>query len=198
MPNWITNKVEVIGNGQDLVDLRNLMHTDDNYKFDFHKIVPMPEELQETVCPFKGTPEDSKRMKEKYGADNWYDWAINNWGCKWNAGEVSYSQITEISAGKFILSITFETPWSVPAPLMLALGKRFDKCHFKGMYADEDLGSNFGEYEIENGQGLFFCCYDFDDLQNGTRALDVLFACKPYAEDAWDKETCEFNWSIYE
>lgn len=197
MPNWITNKVEVIGKGQDIVELRNLMHTDDNFQFDFQKILPMPEELSDTTSPYQGTPEESKRLKEKYGANDWYSWSIENWGTKWNASEVTYSEVTKMDDGRFIMDITFDTAWSVPAPFMLALGKRFDKCHFKGMYADEDLGSNYGEYEIENGQPLFFCCYEYEDLCNGTKAREVLFECKPYAEDAWNEKTCEFDWSLY-
>ena len=27
-------------------------------------------------------------MEQEYGHTNWYDWSIDNWGCKWNCSDV--------------------------------------------------------------------------------------------------------------
>ena len=31
------------------------------------------------------TEKDKERFRELYGASDWYDWCVKNWGCKWNA-----------------------------------------------------------------------------------------------------------------
>lgn len=70
---------------------------------DFEKIIPMPPELKKTKAP-----------KDK---PNWYDWAVENWGTKWNSYE---GNVTEEG-------ISFTTAWSPPAPVIAALAKQVDK-----------------------------------------------------------------------
>ncbi len=48
----------------------------------------------------------AENLVKKYGADNWYDWSLNNWGCKWNAN----SEPVEDGDYEF----RFETPWGEP------------------------------------------------------------------------------------
>ena len=48
----------------------------------------------------------AENLVKKYGADNWYDWSLNNWGCKWDAN----SEPVEDGDYEF----RFETPWSEP------------------------------------------------------------------------------------
>ena len=47
-------------------------------KWDF-----MPKEIKNTTAPSNLSPEDSKKLKDLYGFDNWYDWCCENWGTKW-------------------------------------------------------------------------------------------------------------------
>ena len=49
----------------------------------------MPEDLRSTVkrcdnATSKWQKENSRLLQEKYGADNWYDWSVANWGTKWD------------------------------------------------------------------------------------------------------------------
>lgn len=48
---------------------------------------PRPEELEKTTSPARIgeniTKEESDRLIELYGHNNWYDWALHNWGTKW-------------------------------------------------------------------------------------------------------------------
>ena len=53
------------------------------------------------------TPECARNLMKKYGTDNWYDWAIRNWGCKWDA-----TMSDSIEDGDY--EFRFETPWSIP------------------------------------------------------------------------------------
>jgi len=78
-----------------------------------------------------------------YGCDTWYDWCCENWGTKWNACEVYVDED----------SISFQTAWSVPDPILEAFAYICDKYNvtFEGEYADEDRGNNAGHISSDNG-----------------------------------------------
>ena len=83
---------------------------------------------------------------KRYGERDWYDWSIENWGTKWNAGDtVVYSDVIE-----------FQTAWSTPIPVFVELSKRLKDTTIAVDYADEDIGSNCGTLEFFNGQMLQF------------------------------------------
>ena len=78
---------------------------------------------------------------KRYGERDWYDWSIENWGTKWNAGDtVVDSDVIE-----------FQTAWSTPIPVFVELSKRLKDITITVDYADEDIGSNCGTLEILNG-----------------------------------------------
>jgi len=72
---------------------------------------------------------------KKYGAKNWYDWKVKNWGTKWNAGDD-----VDIGEGDGILEYTFDTAWSPPNPIAEALSFRFPDCIFILSYKEEGMG----------------------------------------------------------
>ncbi len=90
------------------------------------------------------TKELSNLYMEKFGANNWYDWACNNWGTKWNAGSCDANG----ADGDYI---SFETAWAHPEPLFRNMSKRFPELAFICSYADEDMGSNCGLSAYRNG-----------------------------------------------
>lgn len=83
-----------------------------------------------------------KENKDKYGDMTWYYWCINNWGTKWNAHEV-YRGGSELQ---------FQTAWAFPKPVIEQLAELAAKygVSFKGKYADEDMGSNTGEFYTDS------------------------------------------------
>lgn len=102
----------------------------------------------------------------KYGYVDWYDWSYAKWGTKWNA----YQQ--ELVKEK---AVSFQTAWSTPEPIIKTLSKKFPEVLFHIAYADEDLGSNCGEYTYEKGE----LTYQKDHDKEG--ALGHKFAC-----DLWN------------
>lgn len=80
---------------------------------------------------------------EEYGAPDWYDWRINNWGTKWNAYETKLLNDN---------SIGFQTAWSTPLDIIKALSLQYPSLQFEVKYADEDYGYNVGEYTYKNGE----------------------------------------------
>lgn len=89
--------------------------------------------------------------------DNWYDWSIDNWGTKWDVTETF-----EDEEG----FICFDTAWSTPIELISYLSEKYTLLTFEVHYADEDLGSNCGMYQLNNGQEI------------GSELHDVENACK--------------------
>ena len=146
MPNWVKNKVTVKGDSEQKKTLFEMF----SKRVDFEKIVPMPEELKNTISPVRYerlTHEERikcNELKRKYGADNWYDWAWKNWGTKWNACDsiIDKSEST----------MEFDTAWATPGKIFILLSKQFDKLVFTVEYADEDLGYNCGVAEYQNGK----------------------------------------------
>jgi len=83
---------------------------------------------------------------EECGHFYWYDWNCDNWDTKWNA----YSQPQEgYSADSTVFM--FNTAWSHPAKIIMALSKKLPTTTFDIKYADEEIGNNCGTYTIKGG-----------------------------------------------
>ena len=54
---------------------------------------------------------------QKYGYLTWYDWAIDNWGTKWN----SYANHGPYWESPNSLVYTFDTAWTAPLPIIVTL-----------------------------------------------------------------------------
>lgn len=153
MPNWITN--QLYSDAETIKKIVSLVKSEDS-EFDFNKILPMPEELVGTTAPSrivseteyainpdKGITESmSNELNKKFGSNNWYDWAIHNWGTKWNACDIYISNEM----------IEFNTAWSNPMPIFQKLSEMFPDSNFEVMYADEDFGHNTGKYKLFEGE----------------------------------------------
>jgi len=139
MPNWCYNRVEVYIEDEEEVKRWKETVESKESKFDFNKIVPMPEELEGTVKGTNHVP--SEELKEKYGADNWYDWSINNWGVKWNVYPLSEDEIDD--NGDYI-QYTFDTAWGPPHEIFYALRRKFPDVSISWFY--DEPGMQFAGY----------------------------------------------------
>ena len=82
---------------------------------------------------------DNERL---YGCRDWYGWSTDNWGTKWNAYSTNDTDTDEVS---------FETAWSNPYPVIVALSAKYPEAVFHLRFADEDFGHNVGEYSLKSG-----------------------------------------------
>lgn len=71
------------------------------------------------------------------------DFAREVWGTKWNACDSTH----DADAG----TARFDTAWSCPEPVLVALSKKFPDDRIEVQYADEDIGSNCGAFALLNG-----------------------------------------------
>lgn len=170
MPNHVTNQVTFLGSTERIKELREKCKGEAS-PFSFQSFYPMPEALMGTTSPSKIVTEQELQewkdklakgeLKEwekdyrpitqkesdlymlKYGADNWYDWHLQNWGTKWDC--YSHIQLDDSQ-------IHFDTAWSTPIKAMLQLSELFDDITIEVKYADEDFGSNVGKYTLQGGE----------------------------------------------
>jgi len=86
------------------------------------------------------TEKDKERFRELYGASDWYDWCVKNWGCKWNA-QTDYCNSDEVG---------FQTPWEEPYNWIHHLSLKFPN-HKIWVEWEEEQG--YGEiYSITDGK----------------------------------------------
>ena len=90
-------------------------------------------------------------LMAKYGCADWYEWAIRNWGTKWNAYDVTEWGIVSQDKGELSASIYYETAWSPVTQLLLTVSRDYPTLEFYHEFADEG-GSFLGSEVILNGQ----------------------------------------------
>ncbi len=84
------------------------------------------------------------RNLENYDAINWYEWAINNWGTKWNASDFETSDDDK--------SLTFDTAWDPSVEIMLEISRQNPDIRFGYLYSDEAIGSHVGYMLVQAGR----------------------------------------------
>jgi hypothetical protein len=87
---------------------------------------------------------------QKWGSKDWYEWSIKNWGTKWNTSDSYYEGDT----------LSFQTAWSLPESVLIKLSEMFPDITICVVYADEDIGSNCGEFQLVNGNIENYIEYD--------------------------------------
>ena len=147
MPNHVTNKITLFGGQENIDKILDLIKGEDTC-IDFNKIIPMPD----TVYRGDLGPDERKL----YGANNWYDWRVRNWGTKWNA----YSTYLD----KENNTIEFDTAWACPLEFLYKFAEMCDKydVRFEGKWADEDCGCNVGTFYSDDGQ------FYYDYMENNS------------------------------
>jgi hypothetical protein len=136
MPNDCNNGLEVRGNK---AALRKFVAAakDAKGQFDLTQFMPMPAELKKVPAPIR-SKRLAARFKRKYGANDWYDWAVNNWGTKW--GAYNSGDWRESRGGRAQL-ITYNTAWApFGRKLLLAVSAMFPDLRFTIWYDEPGFG----------------------------------------------------------
>jgi hypothetical protein len=144
MPNYCNNVVEIQGP-------QHILKTLVDHKLDFQKIHPYPPELDITAG--REGADDSPEQKAlvaaeesnlaKYGYRNWYDWCVNNWGTKWNAGgdndamQVDYD---EDVGNQGIALFQFDTAWAPPLGVLEKLMDTHPELSIECRYHEPGVG----------------------------------------------------------
>lgn len=154
MPNHVTNIIH------STVEVVHALLTEDGV--DFERVIPMPDNvirggigqakidgvMQKVYYVETPDPEDPAKfirsaLPYPEGATDWYEWSIENWGTKWNAYDDEVLEDDTVAR--------FDTAWSHPFPVVKQLSRDHPDDVIAVVYADEDLGCNFGAYFIQGG-----------------------------------------------
>jgi hypothetical protein len=123
MPNWCRNQITIQSKDKKLIEGINNDLGDMNGKGLLHYMYPMPLELRDTT---KGSnSETNQEFIDKYGFDNWYDWALHNWDTKWDVDfELDFYDVNDC------ILLEFNSAWSPP----LAVWQKFVDRYPKGTF----------------------------------------------------------------
>ena len=89
MPNWSDNQITITGPNSVIDKIEKIVKEDSpeiqNGLLQFFH--PMPKALVDTeagpIAKTKAEKNERKARKLECGAENWYDWRVNNWATKW-------------------------------------------------------------------------------------------------------------------
>lgn len=161
--------------------LKDYLNTDENGEvtLSFQKIIPMPEELRSTTSP---TPTNIDKnlqasLIKKYGVDNWYDWAVKNWGTKWDSYDGYLSED----------AISFQTAWSPPLPVITALAQKL-KTPLVLQYLEEGCGF-VGEFHAAADGTTYDECYD--SVEEAPQELLDKVGYQPWEDEEFEEEVEE-------
>ena len=100
------------------------------------------------------TKERRKYLLDRYGYDNWYDWAYKNWGTKWGCYDNEYDDGT----------YRFTSAWG-PIDDSIILEFLVKDIPTFSYYFEEEQGWG-AEFEFENGEETRGVSWDTPDLEH--------------------------------
>jgi len=113
MPNWCNNQITITGPNSVIDKIEKIVDEKQETEGLLQFMYPMPEGLKNTTADMT----EDKEMIKKYGYSDWYGWATNEWGTKWDLTEfygVDRQYLTETSEGESTISFAFDSAWSPP------------------------------------------------------------------------------------
>jgi hypothetical protein len=169
MPNWVTNSLTVTSNGDvdnaemaEFLSLvgkevpqgwakdengEDIIRYDDNGGFSFMAYVAPPADKIEEYFGQRGIVGGEQVGDTEY---NWYNWNNDNWGCKWDCGEVYVHSDIESDPTEF--HATFQTPWSPPEEFLRNLIERFPTLSYTLDWEEEQGFGAVWDYDPTNAE----------------------------------------------
>ena len=158
MPNWCANDLYISAMNKHKLDAfaqKVGLKDRGSATFDYGKILPEPDYEKVEVLPT--FPTITGHNKPVDSSQAWWDWRVQNWGCKWNINELDIPPIwgkwEQYGDHKDVhyIHIQFESPWSPPEPVIIAAGEQHPELVFALHYFEPGVGFE-GELVILNGE----------------------------------------------
>lgn len=218
MPNHVINHLEIIGHEHHIKDVMKSLRSkeDPDVCFDFNSFLPMPEELRKVTSPARivtkaELKKELKQMEEdpdnifhrthgitqemsddyiqRFGSNDWYDWALTNWGTKWGAYDQRLvSEEPDAEKPQYTrIKIEFQTAWSSSVHAIIQLSLQYPAFVFHLTYADEDCGSNTGRFKFKRGVEK-----DYRPKDGSNEAMEIYFEC--WGSEGWEQVDGKWKW----
>jgi len=175
MPNHCSNHLSIMGTKEEMDKFLQFVTDPITNEINlFKSLIPMPKELEDTTSPVKFVDKGkNKELVDKYGADNWYDWCINNWGTKWGDYDMNPKTPPRKSGSdQYLLDFYYDTAWSPgDNELSKAIMKQFPT--IKGLISYEEPGMAFaGELVFSNGKVISNRSWSMEEAREGVDDID--------------------------
>lgn len=211
MPDWCRNSLTIEGSKELIADVKRILNRPfvastylwnattgkmefsetiySNPVFAFHNIYNHIEDGVSDEEYLK--PADFARATadiESFRGNNWYDWNMRNWGCKWDVGVAdgeeeyadSINETELIDESETFLVYRFNTPiqdygpWGPPIEAINKLSTLYPTLNFSLSYKDEETGSG-GQVTLLNG---FITVIEYyDNKCGGCESLNTMEYC---------------------
>ena len=105
MPNWCDNQITITADKAVIDKIEKIANEEKDQPGLLEFMSPMPKELRDTTADGS----EDKKMIEKYGYSDWYSWATDKWGTKWDINE-----FYGVDRQGDTISFAFSSAWSPP------------------------------------------------------------------------------------
>jgi hypothetical protein len=130
MPNWCNNSITLRHADPAMIER---VAKSDGLLMEF---LPTPKPLLETMAGSYGDEDKQRKLEEQqaenirlFGAKDWYEWNIANWGTKW---DVNLDSVNRVDANT--LQASFESAWAPPIDAynkLLTLGFEIEAMYYE-------------------------------------------------------------------
>lgn len=118
MPNWCNNTLTLSHDDPAMIARAKQAFANGRLLDEF---IPVPQELKDVTSPNR--EDNAEALRKKYGASDWYDYCVNNWGTKWDIGDGNGIQTWDDHE----LIVYFDSAWSPPTTAY----QRFEELGFR-------------------------------------------------------------------
>ena len=125
MPNWCDNQVTITGSKSVIDKIEKIAKEEKGAGGLLNYFQPMPKELRETTADGS----ENKELLKKYGYSDWYGWACDNWGTKWDI-----SEFYGVDRQGDTISFAFSSAWSPPTGAYEYFLAKNEDCTLKAYY----------------------------------------------------------------
>ena len=193
MPNWCDNQVSITGPNSVINKIEKIVNEEKDTEGLLQFMYPMPQELKDTTADGS----ENKEMIKKYGHSDWYSWATDNWGTKWDINEFYGVDRQEISDDESTISFAFQSAWAPPTgayqefvdkhPVSLEAIYYEGGCDFMGIWDNgDDRCYTISEAAPEGSKDLFWQSGDGAELDESFNITESMAEYE--SEQEADKE----------
>ena len=144
MPNLCENKITIKGSTESL----KLVWKEANKERSglLNALNPMPKELEDTDANLHTSRSIEQGTLQPIvdGYDNWYSWACDNWGTKWDV-KIDGLEFIDNGDGTSSISGSFESAWSPPLDAYHYFLENTDNCSIQASFVEWGMGFK-GDY----------------------------------------------------